>query len=304
MVCAHPWEARPFIDLARMKEISRVPFPLYGGIVEDRPVVLTVCGNGASRALMATTAWLARELEEVATGLQAPPLVVANFGTAGAYRDTWEVGQTLLVSKLSPGDRQGAIYPERLVQWDGEEAECRTVDSRQNEVVTADLERDRRPLFDMEAFGVAQSVLTFLSSAHLVVGKCVLDEIGKEEEHALSVADLKERVEPLYRRGAERFLLHALEHQACLSGDPRRLQAQELALQVSQLSELTRELVSLTVSQQRALEQTLRAALSAEADPRRLETSIQSRFGELKGAPKSRLKEALADFSESCLEPR
>ncbi len=289
-----------------MKELSRHPFPTYGGIVEDRPIVLTVCGNGASRALMATTAWLARELDQVATGLQASPLVVANFGTAGAYRDTWEVGQTLLISKLSQASSSnGAVYPERMVHWDGGETECRTVETRQSEVVTVDLERGRQPVFDMEAFGVAQSVLTFLSSAHLVVGKCVLDLIGDETEHSLSVAHLKERVEPLYRGGAERFLLHALEHQACLSADPRHLRAQELTRQVAELSELIKELVSLTVSQQRALEQTLRAALCADnADPVRLRNSIQIRFGELKGAPKSQLKEALADFSQSCLEPQ
>lgn len=267
-------------------------------------VALTICGTGHDRALMATTAWLSRALVSHSTGLAAPPLLVANFGTAGAYAGNQQVGETLVISKLSRGAQaERSIYPERLVSWDGEEAECRTVDARQEEISSRDLERGRRPLFDMEAFGVAQSALTFASNAHLVVGKCVLDGIGGEAERALSVGELKKRVESPYRQGAERFLAHALEHQALLAADPRRLRTVELTLQVAELSQLCREMIHLTVTQQRALEQKLRAALCVEGQQvENLRAVLEQRLAGLKGASKGEVKTALSQLLELTLE--
>lgn len=304
MVCAHLWEAKPFLELTAAKEIESAPFPLYRGAVDEREVALTLCGTGHDRALMATTAWLSRELAWSSSGLSVPPLVVANFGTAGAYTGKQQVGQTLLISKLSRGaEANRSIYPERLVRWHGEEAECRTVSLRQEQVRANDLARGRKPVFDMEAFGVAQSALTFTSTAHLVVGKCVLDEIGDEGERALSIVELKERIESPYRQGAERFLTHALEHQALLAADPRRLRTLELAQQLAELSQLCREMIQLTVTQQRALEQRLRAALCVEGQRMdRLRQVLKERLGGLEGASKPEVKTALSQLLELPLE--
>ena len=300
LVCAHHWEAEPFLQMLGLKEIQRTPFPLYVRAHGFREVQLTVCGNGYSRALMATTAWLSLRCQGAQGGLLTPPVVVANFGTAGAYDKSWHLGQTLLVSKVARAGTAGAIYPERLVEWEGQETECRTVEVRQTEIEEA---YRSSPLFDMEAYGVAESAICFLSSSHLVVGKCVLDRVGDPTETKLSIPELRSRVATEYAQGAELFLEHALAHQAALSGDERRLAAQRLSEEVAQLLEFAGSLVHLTVAQQRLLEQSLRGVLaSGERDAEWARLLLAAELGQEQGAPKSRVKTVLEGLLQRLAE--
>lgn len=237
---------------------------------------------------MAVAAWLTEELRgrPEANGLLTPAVVVANFGTAGAYPDNQPVGQTVLISRVRDG-RGESHYPERLLRWPGEEGECRTVPSPQVEV----LEDDRgQPLFDMEAFGVAEATSLFLSSSHLLVGKCVCDHVGAD---SLDWKTLAERCQQDYERGAALFLDHARAHLEALRVDPRRQKGLAIAGAVNACLEAAAEL-ALTVSQRRELAQHLRAHLARGQDPQEEGRRLAEGLALCPARGKSESKAALA----------
>lgn len=261
-VCAHAWEARPFLEAGSLKASphNRLPFPVY----ENNNIALLLTGSGALRAGMVVSAWLSRYLQgRESSGLLAPTLVVANFGTAGACPQTWDVGQTVLISRARDGLGE-SLYPERLVSWPGPETECRTVGSPQKDVEPDALKS--RPVYDMEAFGISLAVTTFLSSSHLVIGKCVSDQIGAESD-TFDIATLKARCENDYQSGALSFFEHAREHQQLLEEDPRRRKAEWIPELVARCLRELQETLPLTVSQQRELSRRLIAHLAGYDDP-------------------------------------
>ena len=260
-----------------MRPLERpgLPFQCFQGVYDDVSIELLLTGSGRSRAAIAVSGWLSQELaSRPGTGLLAPPLTVANFGTAGAYHGDWSVGQTLLAFRLRNGLSGESIYPERFVSWPHQETECRTVDTPMREVAAKE---SVRPLFDMEAFGVAQAVTSYLSSSHLVVGKCVLDTIGPEGDQDLDFVALRQRCETAYREGAQHFLEHTLEHQRFLDRDLRRQRSTEIASLTEEFVAQTQPSLGLTVSQSRELAQELRGRLSAESDLAAFAIAWQSR---------------------------
>lgn len=260
----------PFFKLIKLKALEGVlPFPLYATSSKDTFLILT--GSGKLRAGIAVSAALALIGCSGHDGFNAPALVVANFGTAGANPNSWRVGQTLLVNRLKSSHKK-AYLPERLVHWPGEEAECRTVDLPQK------VPDNSRAVFDMEGFGVAEGVTTFLSSAHLVVAKCVLDIVGTDEH---DIATLTARLKPDYQAGAEIFLQHALQHQQAILQSPRRILSVSLATSLEQVMTSACTSMPLTTTQKRALSQFLKGQLAKSQDIEELEQTVkdwQSRF--------------------------
>lgn len=252
---------------------------------------------------MATACLLSQELAAhgLATGggATAPPWLVANFGTAGGAAKDWELGQSALVVRLRD-DRQGqAIYPERLLRWEGAEAECCTVAQPQRTLPeeTSD-QTGRGLLFDMEAHAVASATLRFLSTAHLLVGKCVSDHLGEAER---SWKELAERCQADYWRASQRFLEHALSHALALWRDPRRRRGEAIAAQSRELLQATLQVLPLTVSQQRELHQHLKARLAACPDAAAYQEAAASYRARLLTAPtpgKSGSKQALTRLLE------
>lgn len=295
LVCAHAWEARPFLDSLQLKASpDSFPFPCY----VNGEVALLLTGSGPRRAAIAVAGWLGRRLvHQPGSGLAAPPLVVANFGTAGAYEKRWKVGQTAVIAKVRDGMGE-SLYPERLVAWSGPEAECRTVATPQREILTED--GARRPLFDMEAFGVAEAVTTFLSSSHLVIGKCVLDEIGPDGD-TLDVAALTARCQDDYESGALAFLEHAQRHRALLAGDPRREKTERVPGAVERYLQALRTKLPLTVSQQRELARAVSGQLAACGGAEELEGKLEALLACAPTEPltdKTAVKKALARLLE------
>lgn len=243
---------------------------------------------------MAVSGWLAQELaQSPETGLLAPTVVIANFGTAGAYHGDWSVGQTLLAYRLRNGLEGESLFPERLTRWDGDETECRTVGAPMREVHPGE---SVRPLYDMEAFGVAQAVTSYLSSSHLVVGKCVLDTIGPKGDQHLDYRALRQRCESDYREGALRFLEHALEQQALLDQDQRRQRAVEITELAHHLSAEVQQTLRLTVSQHRDLLQRLKGRLSAEPELESFMQLWEKRPAFSAGQGKQQRQNALREF--------
>jgi hypothetical protein len=245
-----------------------LPFPIYQGALAETEVALLLTGSGRSRAALAVATWLSHRLRDLglssSAGLHAPPLLVANFGTAGAQGR--EVGETLLVARVREALGE-SYYPERLVPWKGDEVECRTVATPQREALTE--ERDCRALYDMEAFGVAEATATFLSTSHLVIGKCVSDQIGVDD--TLNWQALASRCEIPYREGALRFLEHAREHLSALLQDSRRLAAERISAAVERLLQAARQSMPLTVTQERELAQHLKSRLARCESPDEIE---------------------------------
>lgn len=260
--------------------VGYLPFPLY----QKHEVALLLTGSGALEAATAVSLWLSHFLRNLGVshgaGLQAPPLVVANFGTAGADARAYEIGQTLLIHRVQ--NEQGpSLYPERLVPWHGAEGECRTVARPQTEP------DERARLYDMEAFAVAQATATFLSTSHLVVGKCVSDHLGEP----LDWKRLAQRCDPAYREGASRFLQHARTHARALEEDVRRLRSVEISEQTRALLEEAQTRLPLTVTQQRELTQYLKARLAEDREKtwvaewlQRLPSSVPADKREVKAA--------------------
>ena len=298
IACAHAWEAAPFVQTLglRAAAVDYLPFPLYQG--GDSTLLLT--GTGRARASLAVGVWLSHRLRDLRTasgsGLHAPPLLVANFGTAGARQSDWPIGQTLLIHRVRDGEGE-SHYPERLVVWPGEETECRTVGSPET---GAPADQRGRPVFDMEAFGVAEAVTTFLSSSHLVVGKCVSDHLGID-----ALGDWKalaSRCEKSYQEGAACFLEHARDHLAALMGDQRRQRSRQLKTAVEDLLALACEALPLTVAQQRELTQAVRARLAAcqtEAEHGQEVERVKGLLAGLTAADKNEGKKALALLLEA-----
>ena len=279
-----------------MRPLERpgLPFPCFQGVHNETVVELLLTGAGRSRAAIAVSGWLAQELSRrPGTGLLAPPLTVANFGTAGAYHGDWSVGQTLLAFRLKSGTEGESVFPERLVAWPHQETECRTVDSPMREVLPKE---SVRPLFDMEAFGAAQAVTSYLSTSHLVVGKCVLDTIGPEGDQDLDFVALRQRCEAAYREGAQHFLDHALQHQRFLEQDLRRQRALEVTSFTEECVAQAQHSLGLTVSQSRELSQELKGRLSSEADLSRFIKAWQSRPISQEVSDKQARQRALAEL--------
>jgi hypothetical protein len=249
--------------------LPHLPFAVYQG--ED--VTLLRTGKGCLSAAMAVSAWLAQALGQLQPlgggGLQAPPLLVANFGIAGAQSRDWPIGETVVIHRVRDGHEGESHYPERLVTWSGQETECHTVS--QVQLQTAE-HWSSRPVFDMEAFGVAEAVTRYLSSSHLVIGKCVSDHLG---EQMAAWRSLAARCEEPYREGAARFLQHARRHLRLLAGDSRREHAQRMAEALESLLEQARNALSLTVTQQRELSQAWRARLAAACDETALQQEVE-----------------------------
>ena len=235
--------------------VGHLPFPLY----QQAEINLLLTGSGAVKAGTAVSLWLSHYLRDLGlahgAGLLAPPLVVANFGTAGADARAYEIGQTLLVHRVQ--DELGpSLYPERLVPWDGVEGECRTVARPRTK------SDEKARLYDMEAFAISEATATFLSTSHLVVGKCVSDHLGEP----LDWKALAQRCQNAYRQGALRFLQHAQTHARTLEEDGRRLRSVEIAEQTCALLEEALARLPLTVTQQRELTQYLKARLAEDRD--------------------------------------
>lgn len=255
---------------------------------------MLVTGSGPAAA-MATAIWLSHRLRELGlatgAGLHAPALVVANFGTAGAYPGTWEIGETVLANRIREG-RGESLYPERLVRWSGPEGECRSVPAPQRERWPDD---EGQPLFDMEAFAVAEVTATYLSLAHCVTGKCVSDHIGEP----LDWKSLASRCQAAYHEGALRFLRHARDHLAALETDSRRQRSLELTEQVATLLEQARQALPLTVTQERELARHLRARLAELPTPATSRSWIEAFRARLQGlqvGDKRQAKAALASL--------
>lgn len=280
----------------RAAAVDYLPFPLYQA--GDSTLLLT--GTGRARAGLAVGAWLSHRLRDLqaasGSGLHAPSLLVANFGTAGACIEDWPVGQTLLIHRVRDGEGE-SHYPERLVAWSGEETECRTVGTPATEPPT---NHRGRPVFDMEAFGVAEAVTTFLSSSHLVVGKCVSDHLGID-----ALGDWKalaSRCERGYQEGAACFLQHARDHLAALVGDQRRQRSRQIKTATEELLALAREALHLTVAQQRELAQAVRARLAAsqtEAEHGQEVERVKRLLAGLTAADKNEGKKSLALLLEA-----
>jgi hypothetical protein len=246
-------------------------------------LALLLTGTGKSRAAMAVAAWLGHS--PAGSSLFAPPLVVGNFGTAAAAADHWPIGQTLLVHRVRDHLEGESYYPERLLAWEGDESECVSL----ARPLQSSPDCGGKPVFDMEAFGVAEATALFLSSAHLVIGKCVSDHPGEENDWKA----LARRCEDDYRRGAELFFGHALEHARMLASDSRRQTARWVESATSKLMSSTRARLRLTVAQERQLAQHLRGCLARRPEDSELQR-LDAVLTDFQAAGRAEARETLA----------
>lgn len=282
------------------------PWTVYRGAGEDAHTFLILTGTGIGPAGMAVGCWLSHFLRdgqfEEAGGLMTPPLVVANFGTAGAYPNSWSPGQSLLIHRIvSPAGV--SIFPEMALRWTAEEAECRTVLEPQRTVVESDLARDRRPVFDMEAYGVAEATQRFLSTSHLLVAKYVLDLVGTED--LIDWRGLAAEHASGYAQECLKFLQFAKDLQGFLADDARRQKTLDARLWSQDRLKEILEVLPLTVTQQREVTSALmtRACrpLSAEGDSegcRQISTILEGVTPTTKAEVKFHLGELLAGIRQ------
>ncbi len=260
LVCAHAWEAAPFISHLQMCKQTwpHYPWSVYRGSGDDAGIYLILTGTGLGASGMAVACWLSHFLRdgraEEGGGLMTPPLVVANFGTAGAYPKTWSPGQSLLIHRVvSPAGT--SIYPEMALRWNGEEAECRTVTQPQKDILESDRLRDRRPVFDMEAYGVAEATQRFLSTSHLCLGKYVLDIVGSEDLD--DWRGLASEHSSNYALESLKFLSFARHLQTFIADDGRRQKTLAARLWSQDRLKEILEVLPLTVTQQREVSSAL-----------------------------------------------
>lgn len=270
MLCAHRWEAEPFLSACQAKLIDNqgwLPFPVWRGSPvgnsEEVLVDILLTGPGITRAAAACSWYLAQTLYQrnlvAGSDLNRSLVVVANFGTAGAYREDWSSGDNLLVNRISGPMPGRAHYPERLLKTPFPEGECRSVMVPQTRVDPADLQRQAKLVFDMEAWGIAEVVAGYLSWAHLVVGKMVLDQIPHAVAENLDWRSLVAPHRLAYEDAAQAFLAHALSHLSALVSDPRRQAAHRLEEWSEEVLAFVQSRLHLSVTQQRELLTGLRA---------------------------------------------
>lgn len=266
---------------------SPLPFPLYGSV--DHRTALLLSGPGELRAGIALASLLTH-MGCQSEGLHTPPLVVANFGTAGANPQSWSIDEVLLINRVTKTDRR-PYHPERFISWGGPETSCQTVDTPQTQA-----QDPNSQIFDMEAYGLTEAVVHFLSLAHIVIGKHILDTVGVDSPNWRA---LTHRSQAAYKKGAILFLQHALAHQDLLQQNKRRLDTGSISKTVTALVDQAHLTMQLTVTQERELTQHLRGCLAHDPSTVGLSQAFQRWFKELstpiegKPATKQRLAKLL-----------
>lgn len=255
LVCAHRWEAQPFLNELNLKLLKEpsLPFPLYA----NEQVKLILTGSGSQTAALIVSGFLAHLFEKFQLkcggGLMAAPVLIANFGTCAGASLHWKIATSVLVNRILEPTAKRSVFPERHVTTNWPEATCRTV----LEPATSDqgLGTD---VVDMEAYGVAQATESYLSTSHLLVGKFVLDNPGHDSGQKWH--QLVKGLEQPYTEASLDFLDLARAHLEFLSEDPRRNKAMTAQLWVQKTLEGVLESVPFTVTQTRQLSGALRAA--------------------------------------------
>lgn len=248
LLCAHNWEARPFIEHLKLKarRDPNLPFQAFSGQVGETCYDLVLTGQGAVPSAAALSALLQKHqlLYSHGRGLLAAPIIVANYGTAGTASTHCDLGQNLLINKVSGTGPESAIYPERLVKSDFLETHCISVLKPKGSGPTPSFER---PVYDMEAFAIARVTELYLSNCHLVIGKFVLDHLSADGPMAWQ--SLVESQEIPYRDACLEFLNHITEHQTTLLGSQRRVLAVNAEAWAEKLCAEIRNSLPLTATQ-------------------------------------------------------
>ncbi len=260
MICAHRWEAQPFLEELSLLPVSPsfFPFPCYS---DSLGVHLIVSGQGLIRSATATAAFLSH------TETRSQPLLIANFGTAGAHREQWDIGQGLILNKVSDRCSGGSLFPDRLLRHDWPEAPCLTVsrpaDLGQIQPEVSNREHLRR-VYDMEAYGIGAAAEQYVTTSQILLGKYVSDHLNLGAP--TDWKKMAERIANGYSEAALEFLQMAQAHQQHLRSDPKRslvrLSSEWVETTLAEVSSA----LTLTVSQSRNLEARLRAHALASRD--------------------------------------
>lgn len=248
LLCAYRWEAEPFIQEYRLQQQSETRFPVWSK--EGSTLAVCLTGRGALNSAAISGALIER----------FDPIIVANFGVAGAWQAHWPIGHPLLINKVVDETSGQAFYPDRLLACRFDEAECITVARPANS-------NDRSPVkavFDMESAGVFAAAELSVPTANIVVGKVVSDHLA---ESLAKPSVIRERIEEPYRQASIEFARFLKDCRDLCADEPR----QELARSADHWVETTfverLSTLHLTVSQQRQLKARLKAYALADQDP-------------------------------------
>lgn len=251
-VCAHRWEAEPFIQLGSLKPLATLGLPLqvYGD--EAGELWLLVCGQGGLRAGAATAALLAH------LSYGSETLVVANFGFAAAHQRHHSLQSLVLGNKVTDANSGDSIFPERILKTNWAEAEIVTV----GKPLSEPLNDDAKALYDMEVAAILAATELFLSTSQMVVGKFVSDHLGGGLPEW---SELRKKHQQAYSRACSDFFFLAQNHQRHLSSEPRRSRARTAEQWWSSQAQRLSTYLQLSVTQTREIEKTLRSLALSKA---------------------------------------
>ena len=244
LICAHRWEAEPFLRLAELKPVPHSPVKLFCD--QTGEIWLLICGQGPMRASTCT----AVALTSLAEGSES--LVVANFGFAAAEAERHELQSTVLANKVTDQNSGDNIYPERTLRSPWNEAEIVTV----GKPISAPVAEISQAVYDMEAAAILSASELFLSTSQMIVGKFVSDHL---DGSIPNWAELRDQHAKAYEGACEEFLRFTMAQQELLRSEPRRKAASAAEEWASLQAERISSKLGLSVTQTRQVKQTLRA---------------------------------------------
>lgn len=258
MICAHRWEADPFLKIADMSayQAPQFPFPVFRN---EQGSFLILSGQGYLRTAAAVSAFLSHHGNDV----QA----VGNFGVAGAAPGDWSVGQPVLLNKVVDHSTGKSYFPERQLPspWAETWSDCRPTP------LTSVLDREKSallppPVYDMESAPFFGTVEQYLSTSQLLLGKVVSDNLVDADPQ-----EIRKTLREPYEDACEVFWDLLLKKGRLIARDPRREAACRSGTLTEELLEELKKRLPLTVNQERDLRARLTGRLLVDASPDSLE---------------------------------
>jgi nucleoside phosphorylase len=247
--CAHRWEAQPFLERLDMHPVAKPAFPFAEFKQANGEHSLFLTGQGSDRAAAVVASVLSRLPDDDSR-------VVANFGTSGSRRESFEIGASVLVNRSVAVASGRSFYPDRLVRCSWPEATCYTL-ARPSQDVPPSVTSS---VYDMELSGVLSGCELYLHTSQIVAGKVVSDYLSEKPP------DWREMVEAItkpYALACQTFVELLTAQRKFLNENRRHLQAETANRLVT--PSLRRATDLFTVTQCRQLESALRArALSCQ----------------------------------------
>ena len=254
LVCAHRWEADPFLKIGKMEayQAPHLPFPVFRN-PEGAYLVLT--GQGYLKTAAAVAAFLSHHLPHISA--------IGNFGVAGAPPGGWPVGQAVLLNKVVDITTGKSYFPERQLPspWPETFAECRPTPMTVvlDEAHTSLLPH---PVYDMESAALFGASEQYITTSLLLLGKVVSDHLADADPTEIR----RKLVEP-YTEACHIFWELLERKGRLMDRDPRRGAARHAGTITEELIEELKSRLPLTVNQERDLKSRLLGRMLVAPSP-------------------------------------